>query len=220
MRSSYITPDDLANRLEGVRRSGSGFTARCPIHDDRINSLKVSAGRKATLLYCHAGCRPQEILSIFGWSIQETFYDYRPEGGHRDGWSVDLALKQMVASQQPVNVWEPYTLADVMRGTFHATDLDARAERMAYVGSRWGSLLLRPFDPDFEQTYVDDEGYEYTVVGAFRIWHIVADGPVFDYLEPWVTTTKRDWREVKPRAMQAMWTYWKRETGEGVPYRD
>jgi hypothetical protein len=32
---------DLLARLKGVRRSGEGWTAKCPAHEDRQNSLSI-----------------------------------------------------------------------------------------------------------------------------------------------------------------------------------
>src|SRR5690606_6251 len=50
--------DHAASVLDNVRwKPDGGFTARCPAHDDRRNSLSVSEGDRGKLLaYCHAGC--------------------------------------------------------------------------------------------------------------------------------------------------------------------
>src|SRR5215813_3480984 len=53
----------LADNLEGSRRSGDGYIACCPAHDDRNPSLSINedAGGKV-LLHCHAGCEQQEVI--------------------------------------------------------------------------------------------------------------------------------------------------------------
>jgi len=54
-------------RLEGVRKSGGGFMARCPAHDDGKASLSVSPGRdQPVVLHCHANCDPEAILGKLG----------------------------------------------------------------------------------------------------------------------------------------------------------
>jgi putative DNA primase/helicase len=60
---------DILQRLKGVRRSGKGWTARCPAHDDQRNSLSISEGEGGRLLlYCHAGCTFEAICRAAGIS--------------------------------------------------------------------------------------------------------------------------------------------------------
>jgi hypothetical protein len=50
----------LLAALENVARCSTGYTARCPVHDDRHNSLKVDIGKEGkALIHCHAGCDPE-----------------------------------------------------------------------------------------------------------------------------------------------------------------
>jgi putative DNA primase/helicase len=46
---------DLLARLTGVEPSGDGWTARCPAHEDRHNSLSVHHRDGHWLVKCHAG---------------------------------------------------------------------------------------------------------------------------------------------------------------------
>lgn len=51
-------------RLDGVRKSGGGFMARCPAHDDGKASLSIGPGRdQPVVLHCHANCDPVDILA-------------------------------------------------------------------------------------------------------------------------------------------------------------
>jgi putative DNA primase/helicase len=62
MSLSEWTPDDVLGRLDGVRRSGNGWVARCPGHDDSHASLSVSTGHDGRpLLFCHAGCDFEDV---------------------------------------------------------------------------------------------------------------------------------------------------------------
>jgi putative DNA primase/helicase len=66
--------DGVLARLEGVRKSGGGFMARCPAHEDRTASLSVSAGNDGrVLLKCHAGCANPHIVAKIGLKLADLF---------------------------------------------------------------------------------------------------------------------------------------------------
>lgn len=66
--------EDVLARLEGVKRSGKGWSARCPAHDDRKASLSIAEGDDGrVLLRCHAGCTLEQILEALGMSVHELF---------------------------------------------------------------------------------------------------------------------------------------------------
>jgi hypothetical protein len=70
-----MTPLELLlSKLPGARKSGSGWSARCPAHDDRHASLSVSAGDDGTvLLKCHAGCDTAAIVAALGLGLADLF---------------------------------------------------------------------------------------------------------------------------------------------------
>lgn len=75
MHSRKMSPvEKLLGRLDNVKACSSGWSARCPAHDDAINSLSVSEGedRKA-LLRCHAGCTVEQIVANLGISMRSLF---------------------------------------------------------------------------------------------------------------------------------------------------
>ncbi len=51
----------LLNTLD-ARKSGDGFIARCPAHEDRTPSLSISKPNGRILLHCHAGCEQQSVI--------------------------------------------------------------------------------------------------------------------------------------------------------------
>lgn len=54
-------------RLERVKKSGGGFMARCPAHEDGTASLSVSEGKdQPVVLFCHAGCDKDDVLKGLG----------------------------------------------------------------------------------------------------------------------------------------------------------
>jgi len=70
----------ILERLHGVKKSGSGWIARCPGHDDKTASLSISEGRDGrTLIHCHAGCTLDQICAGAGIEPKDLF----PENGRR-----------------------------------------------------------------------------------------------------------------------------------------
>lgn len=59
-------------KLDGIRRSGDGYTARCPAHDDGTASLSVGPGKEhPVVIHCHAGCDRDAILDAVGLTWTE-----------------------------------------------------------------------------------------------------------------------------------------------------
>lgn len=65
--------DAVRERLEGVRGTGSSFTARCPAHEDRDPSLSVTDKGDRIVLHCHAGCETRDVLEAIGLSWSDVF---------------------------------------------------------------------------------------------------------------------------------------------------
>lgn len=76
--------DLVLSRLENVRRSGGGWAARCPAHEDRHNSLAVHVAEDGrALLHCFAGCTCEEIVAATGLEVRDLF----SVNGHKDSES-------------------------------------------------------------------------------------------------------------------------------------
>ena len=74
-----MTTHDILTRLENVHRSGQGWIACCPAHQDRSPSLSVRAGDHGeTLIHCHAGCTAGEIVQALGLKLGDLFAEARP----------------------------------------------------------------------------------------------------------------------------------------------
>jgi hypothetical protein len=72
---------DILGRLAGVARSGDGWTARCPAHDDHRNSLSLHHRDGRWLLMCHAGCGWRDIVGALGLEAQALFDEALGGGG-------------------------------------------------------------------------------------------------------------------------------------------
>jgi putative DNA primase/helicase len=88
-----MTAAEIAHHLRG-RKSGSGWLACCPAHDDKNPSLSLRDADDKVLVYCHAGCKQSAVIEALIarglWPEQElrqtrsivAEYDYTDEGGH------------------------------------------------------------------------------------------------------------------------------------------
>lgn len=175
-----MTADDLAARLERVRYSGPGFTARCPAHEDRSPSLSVRDGEKGVLVHCHAGCSVEDVCSAINIQPSDLF----PESSQRVTDSdINLLLRQTIRDTEPY-LKPAETLGEVIKVTFTGTDEDyERIEEQSY------EMLELPFKE------------------AMHMWFPVADGIVFEYLKPWFMSlpyNQRDWFEVRRNAMKKL----------------
>jgi len=70
--------DDFKARLKYVRKSGSGFIARCPAHADKNPSLSVSLDGNEILVMCHAGCQTEAIVGELGLTMRDLFVEPDP----------------------------------------------------------------------------------------------------------------------------------------------
>jgi hypothetical protein len=73
-----MTPFELLlSKLPDSKRSGSGWQARCPAHDDRRPSLSIAEGDDGrALVKCHAGCETRAVVEALGLKLS----DLMPKG--------------------------------------------------------------------------------------------------------------------------------------------
>jgi hypothetical protein len=65
--------ENLVQRLH-AQRSGKGWIAKCPTHDDHMPSLSIDEGADGrALLNCHAGCTTANILAAIGLTMRDLF---------------------------------------------------------------------------------------------------------------------------------------------------
>ena len=78
-----MTFEQILALFENPKKSGDGFVARCPAHDDRNPSLSIAEGDDGrTLLNCHAGCETGDIVKKIGLRLSDLFDASR---NYRDG---------------------------------------------------------------------------------------------------------------------------------------
>jgi putative DNA primase/helicase len=71
-----MTTAEILSRLEPVKKTADGWTARCPGHGDKTPSLSVSTGDDGrTLIDCKAGCPTGKICAALGITLADLFAD-------------------------------------------------------------------------------------------------------------------------------------------------
>lgn len=82
-----MTLPEFVALFPDAKVGSGGFIARCPAHDDSTPSLSISAGDKGVLVYCHAGCSPEEICAAKGIKEADLFYDVKQARNGSDDFS-------------------------------------------------------------------------------------------------------------------------------------
>jgi len=68
--------EKVLQQLEGVKKSGKGYTALCPSHDDEERSLSISEGKDGrVLIKCFAGCNVRDIVAAIRLEMSDLFVD-------------------------------------------------------------------------------------------------------------------------------------------------
>ena len=77
--------DVVLGKLEGVRKQGGYWMARCPAHEDRQASLSVARGTEQPVVFkCHAGCERDTILDALGLTLADIS---KPHEESREIWT-------------------------------------------------------------------------------------------------------------------------------------
>src|SRR5262245_42494741 len=93
----------INRKLKNVRGTvrGAGFTAMCPAHDDRRNSLKIDEVEGKVLLNCFAGCPTEKVISALGIEWKDLFdkfdeRDLQSHSGSRNGVGIHAPAKKQI----------------------------------------------------------------------------------------------------------------------------
>jgi hypothetical protein len=138
--------DLVLERLENVKRSGAGFVARCPAHEDRTASLTIHEGDDGrVLIHCHAGCGAGEIVAAIGLQLRDLFADT-----DRGGVGASIPPRRRATAQHPGCTLAQYVEAkrlpeDFLKGMGVAqmSYLGTPAVRLPYLGTDGSTLAVR-----------------------------------------------------------------------------
>lgn len=66
--------EEFLSLLKNVKKSGNGWTALCPSHDDNENSLSIGRNGNKILVNCFAGCTAEQVVAALGLRMKDLFY--------------------------------------------------------------------------------------------------------------------------------------------------
>jgi AAA domain len=77
-----ITIEEFTAGLDRRKaKTGGGFMARCPAHEDSTASLSIDEGNEGIVVKCFANCDPEDIVERMGFEMADLFYEPRNNGG-------------------------------------------------------------------------------------------------------------------------------------------
>jgi hypothetical protein len=133
---------DLGNvldKLEGVKKNGQGFMARCPVpghgqgNGDRNPSLSINEAKDGQiLLNCFAGCEAAEIVAAIGLNLKDLFPKDN-EHQQPEGMTLERYAKR---TRLPIEFLSRLGLHDARRN-------GKPAVRMPYYGEDGNEVLYR-----------------------------------------------------------------------------
>lgn len=67
--------EEIVSRFNNVKRKGNSIMVSCPCHKDSKPSLSLSFSNGKTLIYCHAGCKTEDIVDAIGLELSDLWID-------------------------------------------------------------------------------------------------------------------------------------------------
>ncbi len=66
--------DNFLQHLSKVKKTGKGYHALCPAHEDKSPSLNIREGEDGRLLlHCHAGCTTGAVVASIGLKLSDLY---------------------------------------------------------------------------------------------------------------------------------------------------
>lgn len=167
----YLTAHAIAKLCGYEKAERRQYTVKCPVHKDGWPSLRIAKGRKATVLYCNAGCSLDEICKALEIGSEMLYHDYQESGSSGD--KAESVLNDMIRRRIAPDRWElePHeSFEDVVYEV-----MDVSPEVWATVKARWHDELVKPFMDVWNQWYTMeaivmdllvehlDKGWDYNV---------------------------------------------------------
>ena len=88
-----MTYEEILSHFRVKSRSGNSAKCFCPAHADNEASLSITKGANGkTLVFCHAGCKTEDVLGAVGLSEKDLFeesQDWRAEIEKREGRAIE-----------------------------------------------------------------------------------------------------------------------------------
>ena len=129
-----MTTREIAERL-GARRQGEGWSlVKCPAHDDRTPSLRISASRNGgTIVFCHGKqCDEADFMEAIKLEREDLFPDREPS------WSAGGG-----PPRAPRVALLPELAKIARKYKRHGRELDSYARTADLLGLAWLATEIR-----------------------------------------------------------------------------
>jgi putative DNA primase/helicase len=147
----------ILGQLANVRKSGSGWTARCPAHEDKRNSLSITESSDGRILVkCFADCTFEGICAAKGWKHSDLFaqtngngnrtpkssprivaeYEYRDERGELLYQNIRYQPKDFRARRPDGNGGWIWNLDGVRRVLYRLREVTAASDVLFVEGEK------------------------------------------------------------------------------------
>lgn len=176
MASNYVSPelDNFLGRLQGVKKNGNNWAARCPCRNDDENpSLSIGQGRDGRVLVtCHrgSGCSLEEICS----AVNLTVGDLMVHDDDRD-WTPPPAPERKTEEQVAPKPKKKQKLDLIATYDYTDTEGNLLFQKLRFVDENGKKT--------FRQRRPVDGGWEYNLDGIDQVlYHLpevagaIADG--------------------------------------------
>ena len=128
--------DAVLEKLDKVRRCGNGWTARCPVHEDKNPSLSICERSGKLLVHCHAGCDYRDIFTALGIARNKPWIR-----------TAEYQKRQHIKkAEQIIENWAEQT---AMRVSLHMQEIGQR--------QRFAEMVLQEFPADVDVKLLTEE---------------------------------------------------------------
>jgi len=159
--------ENVLDRLSVASRNGEKAMCFCPAHDDHNSpSLSIKADNGRLLLYCFAGCQPEDVISEIGLKMNDLFV----EGGGGSSILSNTPARLHAQNEKPLANGQNER-ASVDARPKHGCTLEGYSETKKLSEGFLRGLGLRDVTyfekPAVRIPYPDEEGQEAAV--RFRV---------------------------------------------------
>ncbi len=123
-----MTFEELTRHFDIKKRNGNSVQAICPVHGDQKASLTITDKGNKAVLYCHAGCKTEDILQAAGLSMKNLFYNDALEE-QQDG---KPSWQRYVEGREKCALQTGYNYNNVANGEYAFTRLRMENKKFIY----------------------------------------------------------------------------------------
>lgn len=98
--------NEVLDLLEKKSTGRNTWTAKCPAHEDKVDSLSVALSCEKLLIHCHAGCSYEEVCGALGINGIKRQSQYPYSQGSLSSYIPDFNADYVKNYQKSWKVWD------------------------------------------------------------------------------------------------------------------